>query len=397
MQGAESTSGRRAGPRSLRFPPPLEAEFRGDHAARELTRSRAGLVLALAAIGVLAIVDARVLPSANAARALAVRLMLVAPVLIAALLATYPGALNRHLERLKIAAGAALAIGTLLVQALSPSIDPLGALCETAAAAALIYLSLGLRFHWAAALAMPLGLALLLYQAVAGGAGLAYLTVATLVLHAAGAFTSYRLERAARNAFLEREVVNVLAGNDGVTGIPNRSVLAAHLDRLHRQSHRERRGLALLLLEIEHFAAFERHYGRGESDLVLRRVARTILRGARRPLDCAARVGGARFALALYDTERRHVEKLAAELRAAVALLDIANAAAPQAAPLYVRVGAALAPPDSEAPPDALLELAADALERAREGSRDGIVIVNGERPHDSTVTTGPWRVRGLP
>lgn len=64
-----------------------------------------------------------------------------------------------------------------------------------------------------------------------------------IFLNVCGAYGCYRLEHASRTSFLEREIVNMLTGSDALTGIPNRRMFNAHLQRVWRQAMRESRGL----------------------------------------------------------------------------------------------------------------------------------------------------------
>jgi diguanylate cyclase (GGDEF)-like protein len=170
-------------------------------------------------------------------------------------------------------------------------------------------------------------------------------------------------------------------------------MFATHLQRIRRQANRDKRCLALVLIEIEYFSEFESQYGRPDTEAMLRRVAHIIMRGARRPLDCAARLGGAQFIMALYDPEPDYVAALCAELRDGVASLDIGHGAASNGL-LGIRIGAAASPAGADHDSDALLRLADQALHAAKSGTRDGVVIRSILAPEGPTVAMGPWRAR---
>jgi len=375
----------RSGLPTLRFEPPLEEDFRARYAARGGAFLRASLGLGLALLGVSCALDWRA-GAASAPVAVLVRLAVMAPPVALALFAVHADVLARHFRKLLVASGAAFSVGGVLLALLAPP----NAL-EGAALTLFVYLLLGLRFPVALALTVPVTAATLFALVRAGAA--AEDGALLVAINAVGALASYRLEHAARTLFLEREIVNLLAGTDTATGIANRRLFATHMQRIRRQANRDKRALALLLIEVERCAEFEAAYGRLDADAMLRRVAHALTRGARRPLDCAARLAGAQFAIALYDPERAYVERLAADLREAVALLDIAHAAAPRGV-VGVSIGVALSPPEAHHDPDALLRLAAQALEAAKDGTRDGFVVRSVLQPDGPTVTTGPWRAR---
>ena len=378
----------RSGFPTLRFEPPLEAEFRAQHLARAGAFLRVSLGVGLALLLALPCALDGYAGAAGATLAALIRLALMAPPAALALLALRTRLLARHLPRLLLATGAAFSAGGVLLVVLTPP-----HVLEGAALMLFVYLLLGLRFPVALMLTLPLTAALVVALLRAGGAAAATDGTLVVAVGAVGALASYRLEHAARTLFLEREIVNLLAGRDTATGIANRRLFATHMQRIRRQANRDKRALALLLVEIERYAEFEAAHGRLDTEAMLRRVAHALTRGARRPLDCAARLDGAQFAIALYDPEPAYVDRLAADLREGVALLDIAHAGAPRGV-VDVAIGVALSPPDAYHDPDALLRLAAQALEAAKDGTRDGIVVRSALQPDGPTVTTGPWRAR---
>ena len=131
-----------------------------------------------------------------------------------------------------------------------------------------------------------------------------------------GAMVCYSLERAKRTNFLEAQLLIETASRDGLTGIHNRRLFDEHVDRIWPQAMRDRAPLALLLIDIDHFKAYNDYYGHQAGDECLRRVAWCLSRCARRPLDVTARYGGEEFAIVLYDARRNHVEDAARRIQA---------------------------------------------------------------------------------
>jgi diguanylate cyclase (GGDEF)-like protein len=75
--------------------------------------------------------------------------------------------------------------------------------------------------------------------------------------------------------------------------------------------------VSLILLDVDHFKAFNDTYGHPRGDEVLRAVG-GILRGALRPADFAARYGGEEFAIILSNTDRTGALMVAEQLRVAI-------------------------------------------------------------------------------
>ncbi|MGM9516143.1 PAS domain S-box protein [Roseateles sp. DB2] len=89
-----------------------------------------------------------------------------------------------------------------------------------------------------------------------------------------------------------------LAFHDALTGLANRSLLTERLSRLLGQTHRERRELALMYMDLDGFKAVNDSVGHAQGDALLRQVAArmsTLVRDT----DTLARLGGDEFVLLL--------------------------------------------------------------------------------------------------
>ncbi len=89
-----------------------------------------------------------------------------------------------------------------------------------------------------------------------------------------------------------------LAFHDALTGLANRSLLMERLGRLLGQTHRERRELALMYMDLDGFKAVNDSVGHAQGDALLRQVAArmsTLVRDT----DTLARLGGDEFVLLL--------------------------------------------------------------------------------------------------
>lgn len=121
-----------------------------------------------------------------------------------------------------------------------------------------------------------------------------------------------QVEKALEESNQQLETLSI---TDGLTGIANRrrfdQVLAQEQAR-HARSGAE---LSLIMLDIDHFKAFNDCYGHVKGDECLRQVTQVIARCAARPADLAARYGGEEFVCILPETDSSGALAIAEKIR----------------------------------------------------------------------------------
>jgi diguanylate cyclase (GGDEF)-like protein len=167
------------------------------------------------------------------------------------------------------------------------------------------------------------------------------------------------------NIALER-----LSQRDGLTGIANRRRFDARLDSLWRMQSGAAEPLAVLLVDIDHFKAYNDGYGHLAGDDCLRRVANAL--GS--VDDEIARYGGEEFALLLLSGDAGEVAAVANRLHAAVGALALEHRFAPSGR-VSVSVGAGMLASAAIAPAAHLLAHADAALYEAKRQGRDRVVM----------------------
>jgi diguanylate cyclase (GGDEF)-like protein len=110
---------------------------------------------------------------------------------------------------------------------------------------------------------------------------------------------------------------------DGLTEIPNRRSFDTVIEKELARACRYQHSIALILLDIDYFKAYNDYYGHQMGDSCLQQVAHTINNMAQRKTDMAARYGGEEFALLLPDATLIDAEKIAAITLQAIADLNI--------------------------------------------------------------------------
>jgi diguanylate cyclase (GGDEF)-like protein len=194
------------------------------------------------------------------------------------------------------------------------------------------------------------------------------------------------LERSSRLAFLEGGLITALARHDSLTGAKNRRVFDEHLSDLWRRAAEEHRSIAVLLIDIDYFKAYNDCYGHQAGDRTLYRVAQTISSFVPRPTDVLARYGGEEFAAVLYDADIGEAREVAEKMRRAVAELNIDHQGSTARRRVTISLGVAAVAPNLSRSPSGALQLADEALYQAKVGGRDRVEI-RDERQHDLVVT----------
>lgn len=200
------------------------------------------------------------------------------------------------------------------------------------------------------------------------------------------ALAARHLERWSRGSFLEEHRIANLAQHDALTGTKNRRVFDEHLIRLWQQAIEDGRAIAILLIDVDHFKAYNDRYGHQAGDLALRRIAQTAQRFIRRPLDILARYGGEEFAAILYDLGSQQAKELADRICRAVAELAIEHRDSGTAAVVTISAGVAAIIPTVERNPRGVVQLADQALYEAKVRGRNRIELME-DADHRALVT----------
>jgi diguanylate cyclase (GGDEF)-like protein/PAS domain S-box-containing protein len=189
---------------------------------------------------------------------------------------------------------------------------------------------------------------------------------------------SERLELEAR---LQR-----LSQLDGLTGLYNRRFFDQQLHSEWRRLRRIGAPLTLLMLDIDHFKAFNDSLGHLAGDDALRQVAAMLQDSLQREGDVACRYGGEEFAIILANTGLDGGEHVAARVHDLVAGLAIAHPASPGGR-LTLSIGLAVAEPVGDEQPGGLVARSDQALYRAKHEGRNRTCVWS--RPEAESPVTG--------
>jgi diguanylate cyclase (GGDEF)-like protein len=183
-----------------------------------------------------------------------------------------------------------------------------------------------------------------------------------------------RLAASHQDLELANRHLAALAASDALTGLANRRAFDLALIREWRRMARARQPIALLMLDVDHFKAFNDRYGHPAGDEGLRLVAAATDAAMRRPGDLLARYGGEEFVAILPGTDMAAAMGVAERVRQNVADISLAHDASPWGH-VTVSIGVSSLVPEQDGACSALIESADAALYAAKTEGRNRVRI----------------------
>jgi len=358
----------------LRFEPGLEEEFREHHVRRQLVQTRIALLSGIGLFLLFALRDVGLLPPEVWHWTVALRVYVVVPAILVMLAVSFAPVPGRWIERVGAVTVVVVMCGTaasLLISAQMGAPLPYEALLVVMVF--VIFLT-GLRFYHATLTTFAVAAAYLIAREALDFPGAEtlrqglYLYVIALI----GWLGAYMLEWSRRMNFLSGAVMKFRASHDPLTYLYNRRAALEHLHRAWRLAERERRPLAVLLLDVDNFKRFNDHYGHLHGDGCLSEVAMALHHRLRRPMDLVARYGGEEFLAVLYGVAGENVRRVGDAVRQLVQELGIEHVENKPLGVVTMSVGASwVEPAEAGTSIETLLETADRALYRAKAAGRN--------------------------
>ncbi|WP_219272347.1 diguanylate cyclase [Pseudomonas sp. Xaverov 83] len=174
------------------------------------------------------------------------------------------------------------------------------------------------------------------------------------------------------------QVLSELAATDALTGLANRRTLDQRLRLEWDRAQRSAEPLTVLMIDVDHFKAFNDRHGHQGGDEALRAVAQVIEGNIRRPADLAARYGGEEFAVVLPHTDSQGALVIAEHIRSSVEHLPRVGG---DTVPITVSIGLSTWTKNSRTTLEELLLNADQALYEAKHTGRNRVVDACALKP----------------
>jgi diguanylate cyclase (GGDEF)-like protein len=377
----------------LTFHADLESEFRCTHFDENLLHTRVNLCLAMVITVAFTAMESIVLGTELNRVPSMIHMLVIIPVLLLGLAASFSPHRHRIYPPLATVASAVLGLGVAAIQIIA-TLGGVSILFPCLMLTIIfIYFMGGLIFYHAVAANV---IVMLVYLAAGTalqlpGREFGYDAMAMVAANLFGASIVYMHEKTSRMRYLEACLLREMVARDGLTGIQNRRMFDQHIQRVWQQAVREQKRVAVLLADIDCFKDYNDRYGHQAGDECLRAVAVSLSQSARRPLDFVARYGGEEFAVVLYEASREYVAEVLTRIQRSIAELNIPHEASRVAGRLTVSIGAAFILPSSNRTHDGLIQLADEALYSAKEQGRNRVVVMEAEY---HTLRTGRFEKR---
>lgn len=194
-----------------------------------------------------------------------------------------------------------------------------------------------------------------------------------VLANALGFIAANSLQRSLRMQFAQGMLLQRLLSTDALTNIANRRRFDDALAREWRRCERAGVPVSLLMIDVDHFKAYNDHCGHVQGDEALRQVAKLLGAAAKRPGDLVARYGGEEFVCLLPSIGVGGASAVANKLIEAVRRANIPHPRSPSGPRLTISVGCATAT-NLAGDPLALLAHADKLLYAAKAAGRDQIM-----------------------
>lgn len=166
-----------------------------------------------------------------------------------------------------------------------------------------------------------------------------------------------------------------LSERDSLTRLYNRRTFENRAQEYWRQANRSREPLSVLLLDIDHFKAYNDSYGHVAGDECIRKVSDAMSKCTNRAGDIVARYGGEEFVILLTNTPESGARHVADQIRSNIAALKIEHRESSASEFVTISAGGATLNDTQRCDLKSLIHAADQGLYRAKESGRNRVSV----------------------
>lgn len=178
------------------------------------------------------------------------------------------------------------------------------------------------------------------------------------------------------NLKIKNDMLEKLSMYDGLTNIRNRRFFDETFEKTFNEIKRDKKSLAVLMIDIDFFKPYNDNYGHGQGDETLRKVAKALEKTIKRASDFVARYGGEEFVILLKDINKDGVEAVANNLLNAVRELKITHEFSKIENYVTISIGASFYNSNSDITKLELLQKADETLYNVKNSGRNNFAIL---------------------
>lgn len=187
------------------------------------------------------------------------------------------------------------------------------------------------------------------------------------------------LESKVRQRTAELEAANqqleTLSATDGLTGLANRRRFDSYWAQEWQRAARQGTSLAVIMLDVDHFKAYNDHYGHQQGDACLRTIGDVLRTTIRRAGELAARYGGEEFVVIMPGATVQKAQETADSILTAIREARMAHARSPVAPVVTISLGVAAGTPGATDDREHLIKAADVALFEAKHQGRNRVMM----------------------
>lgn len=173
----------------------------------------------------------------------------------------------------------------------------------------------------------------------------------------------------------QRKMLDEIAHIDALTGISNRRKMDIVLADELSANKRDKKQLAVALIDVDFFKQYNDNYGHGAGDIALKKVATSLREVLHRPRDFAARYGGEEFVILLPDSDLAGAKMVISNIFQALADKEIKHEFSTASDNLTISIGAVIVDDSPENTCEEVLLQADKLLYQAKHNGRNQLVI----------------------